>query len=103
VVVAVVVDGAVVHQVVLVVVELAKQAQQIHHLQEQRIQAVEAAAVVVNLQPEVVVVLELFYYNIQLMQHSQIQVADLHLQLHQYLEILLRQLLPVQAMFLGVN
>jgi hypothetical protein len=95
--------GVVVHQADLAAVEPENQAQQIQHLQEQRIQAVAVVLVVVNLHPEVVVVLELFYYNIQLMQHSQIQVADLHLQLHQYLEILLRQLLPVQAMFLGVN
>jgi hypothetical protein len=57
----------VVHQADLAAVEPEKQVQQIHHLQERSIQAVEVAVVVVNLQLEVVVVLELFYCNIQLL------------------------------------
>jgi hypothetical protein len=64
---------------------------------------VAVVLVVVNLHLQVVVVLELLYYNILLLQHFQIQAVDLHIQQHQYLEILSLHLLPVQAMFLGVN
>jgi hypothetical protein len=67
VVVAAVPVGVLVHQVVLVVVEPEKQVQQIHHLQERSLQAVAVAVAVVNLHLEVVVVLELFYCNIQLL------------------------------------
>jgi hypothetical protein len=66
-VVVVVEVGVAVEQAALVVVEQAKTAQQVQHPQERSIQAVAVEVAVVNLQPEVVVVLELFYCNTHLL------------------------------------